>query len=182
MVPFLKDIRALIDDGSMPKELSSVDAGKRWNMFLTGQTMITGKGLSVFEKLAADNNKKLAANDGSAVEGSQEVEYIVLPVPTFQGNKQQAQGAVDGYVCFRGKDEPSPDHLKNVAKAAYFLASGKRAAETCQELYISPICKSGEEAFASLPPMEGKKMRIIQMQLKILPPRWRKPDLISRLI
>ena len=156
MVPFLKDIRALIDDGSMPKELSSVDAGKRWNMFLTEQTMITGKGLSVFEKLATDNNKKLAANDGSAVEGSQEVEYIVLPVPTFQGNKQQAQGAVDGYVCFRGKDEPSPDHLKNVAKAAYFLASGKRAAETCQELYISPICKSGEEAFASLPPMEGK--------------------------
>ena len=156
LVPFLKDIRDLIDDGSMPKELSSVDAGKRWNMFLTGQTMITGKGLSSFEKLASDNNKKLAANDGSAVEGSQEVEYIVLPVPTFQGNKQQAQGAVDGYVCFRGKDEPSPEHLKNVAKAAYFLASGKRAAETCQELYISPVCKSGEEAFASLTPVEGK--------------------------
>ncbi len=156
LVPFLKDLRVLIDDGSMPKELSSVDAGKRWNMFLTGQTMITGKGLSSFERLASENNKKLAANDGSAVEGSQEVEYVVLPVPTFQGNKQQAQGAVDGYVCFRGKDEPSPEHLKNVAKAAYFLASGKRAAETCQELYISPVCKSGEEVFASLAPVEGK--------------------------
>lgn len=156
MITFLEDVRALIDDGSMPKELSSVDAGKRWNMFLTGQTMITGKGLSVFEKSATDNNKKLAANDGSAVEGSIEAEYIILPVPTFQGNEQQAQGAVDGYVCFRGKEEPTEEHLKNVAKAAYFLASGKRAAETCQELYISPICKSGEDAFASLTPIEGK--------------------------
>lgn len=156
MIPFLEDIVSFIDDGSMPKELSSVDAGKRWNMFLTGQTMITGKGLSVFEKSATDNNKKIAANDGSAVEGSIEAEYIVLPVPTFNGNEQQAQGVVDGYVCFRGKEEPTDEHMQNVTKAAYFLASGLRAAETCQELYISPICKSGEEAFATLTPIEGK--------------------------
>ncbi len=156
MITFLENVRTLIDDGSMPKELSSIDAGKRWNMFLTGQTMITGKGLSVFEKSATDNNKKLAANDGSAVEGSKEAEYIILPVPTFDGKKQQAQGAVDGYVCFRGKEEPTEEHLKNVVKAAYFLGSGERAAETCQELYISPICKSGEDAFSKLTPIEGK--------------------------
>lgn len=156
MIPFLEDIRSFIDDGSMPKELSSVDAGKRWNMFLTGQTMITGKGLSVFEKSATDNNKKIEANDGSAVEGSIEAEYIVLPVPTFNGNTQQAQCAVDGYVTFRGKKEPTEEHMQNVVKAAYFLASGERAAQTCQELYISPVCKSGEEAFAALPPIEGK--------------------------
>lgn len=156
MIPFLEEIRALIDDGSMPKELSSVDAGKRWNMFLTGQTMITGKGLSTFEKSASDNNKKLALNDGSAVEGSVEADYIVLPVPTFNGNPQQASCAVDGYVCFRGKNEPTDAHIKNVVKAAYFLASGERAAQTCQELYISPVCKTGEEAYEKLPPIEGK--------------------------
>lgn len=55
----LKAIRVLIDDGSMPKELSSVDAGKRWNMFLTGQTMITGKGLATFENNAKQNNEKI---------------------------------------------------------------------------------------------------------------------------
>lgn len=136
----------MIDDGSMPKELSSVDAGKRWNMFLTGQTMITGKGLATFENSANKNNEKIKANDGSAVQGSIPVEYIVLPVPTFLGEKQQASVAVDGYVAFRGKKEPTPEHKANVVKAAHFLASGKVAATTNNDLFAAHITKSGREA------------------------------------
>lgn len=146
----LKDIRALIDDGSMPKELSSVTAGMRWNMFLTGKTMITGKGLSVFENSAKTNNKKLDAKDASAVKDSIKVDYVVLPLPTILGNKQQAQGAVDGYVTFRGKTEPTAEHMQNVVKAAYFLASGKIAAQTDSDLFLAQITKSGAEAAKSL--------------------------------
>lgn len=142
----LKAIRQMIDDGSMPKELSSVDAGKRWNMFLTGQTMITGKGLATFENSANKNNEKIKANDGSAVQGSIPVDYIVLPVPTFVGEKQQSSVAVDGYVTFRGKKEPTPEHKANVVKAAYFLASGKVAATTNNDLFAAHITKSGREA------------------------------------
>jgi multiple sugar transport system substrate-binding protein len=142
----LKCVRALIDDGSMPKELSSIDAGKRWNMFLTGQTMITGKGLSVFENSANNNNKKIDANDGSAVKDSIKVEYIVLPVPTFFGNPEKNMASVDGYVTFRGKEEPKKEHLENVAKAAYFLASGKVAAQTNNDLFLAHISKSAKEA------------------------------------
>ncbi|NMO97060.1 ABC transporter substrate-binding protein [Paenibacillus lemnae] len=142
----LKAIRQMIDDGSMPKELSSVDAGKRWNMFLTGQTMITGKGLATFENSAKKNNEKLEANDGSAVQGSIPVEYIVLPVPTFAGEKQQASVAVDGYVTFRGKKEPTEEHKENVVKAAYFLSSGKVAATTNNDLFAAHITDSGREA------------------------------------
>lgn len=145
----LKAVRQLIDDGSMPKELSSVDAGKRWNMFLTGQTMITGKGLSAFENSAKNNNKKIQANDG-AVEGSIEVDYVVLPVPTFAGADPVASAAVDGYVTFRGKKEPTDEHKANVAKAAYFLASGKIAAETNSELLVEQITNTGREAEKSL--------------------------------
>ncbi len=152
----LTELRALIDDGSMPKELSSVDAGKRWNMFLTGQTMITGKGLSVFERSAKLNNDKIDANDGSAVEGSIKAEYIILPVPTFFGNPMAAAGAIDGYVCFRGKSEPTKEHMENVAKAMYFLASGDVAAVTCNDLYLSPICESGRQAMANVEQPEGK--------------------------
>ncbi len=152
----LEDMRSLIDDGSMPKELSSVDAGKRWNMFLTGQTMITGKGLSVFERSAKLNNDKIDAKDGSAVEGSIKADYIILPVPTFFGNPMQAAGAIDGYVMFRGKDEPKAEHLSNVAKAMYFLASGEIAAATCNDLYISPVCKTGQDAMANIAQPEGK--------------------------
>jgi multiple sugar transport system substrate-binding protein len=142
----LKGIRTLIDDGSMPKELSSVDAGKRWNMFLTGQTMITGKGLAVFENSANANNAKIEAKDGSAVKDSIDVDYIVLPVPTFLGEKQQAAAAVDGYVTFRGKEEPTPEHVQNVVKAAYFLASGQVAAQTSMDLFVAQITNSSREA------------------------------------
>ena len=155
MLTFLQDLRALIDDGSMPKELSSVDAGKRWNMMLTGQTMITGKGLSSFERSAYNNNKLLEEGASDAVEGSIPVEYIVLPVPVFEG-QQNAYGAVDGYICLTGEKNPDKTHLQNVAKVAYFLASGERAANTCQELYLSPVCDSGRESYAQLDPIENK--------------------------
>ncbi len=156
MLDFLKDLRALIDDGSMPKELSSIDAGKRWNMLLTGQTMITGKGLSSFERSASENTKLLEAKSGDAVENSIPLDYIVLPVPVFEGGEQQAQGAVDGYICLTGEKDPNEQHLKNVAKVAYYLASGKRAAETCQELYLKPICNSGRTEYDKLPAIENK--------------------------
>lgn len=156
MLSYLEDLRALIDDGSMPKELGAIDAGKRWNMMLTGQTMITGKGLSSFEKSAYDNTKLLENNDPNAVENSIPLEYIVLPVPVFEGGKQQAQGAVDGYICLTGEKNPNEEHLKNVAKVAYYLASGERAALTCQELYLKPVCETGRTEYDKLPPIENK--------------------------
>lgn len=146
----LKAVRELIDDGSMPKELSSVDAGKRWNMFLTGQTMITGKGLATFENSANKNNEKIKANDGSAVQGSIEAEYIVLPVPSFLGADPVSSTVVDGYVTFRGKKEPTAEHKANVVKAAYFLASGKVAATTNNDLFAAHITESGRKAAESM--------------------------------
>nr|WP_274365725.1 MULTISPECIES: extracellular solute-binding protein [unclassified Paenibacillus] len=146
----LKAVRQMIDDGSMPKELSSVDAGKRWNMFLTGQTMITGKGLAVFENSAKKNNAKIDANDGSAVADSIKVDYIVLPVPTFAGQPPVSSTVVDGYVTFRGKKEPTAEHKANVVKAAYFLASGKVAATTNNDLFAAHITNSGREAAKSM--------------------------------
>jgi len=142
----LKGVRTLIDDGSMPKELNSVDAGKRWNMFLTGQTMITGKGLAVFENSANKNNAKIDAKDGSAVKDSIKVEYIVLPVPTFAGFEQKATAAVDGYLTFRGKTEPTKAHIENVVKGAYFFSSGAVSAQTNNDLFVAHISKTGREA------------------------------------
>lgn len=147
----LKDIRVMIDDGSMPKELSSIDAGKRWNMFLTGQTMITGKGLAGFERSAKLNNEKLKNKDASAVKGSIPVDYVVLPVPSFAGAKAQSSVAVDGYVTFRGKKEPTAAHKANVVKAANFLSSGKIAATTNNELFVAQITESGRKAAESMP-------------------------------
>ncbi|MFF2886357.1 ABC transporter substrate-binding protein [Paenibacillus sp. NPDC057967] len=146
----LKAIREMIDDGSMPRELSSIDAGKRWNMFLTGQTMITGKGMTTFENSANINNKKIDANDGSAVQDSIKVDYVVLPLPSFGGHKAVSHTAVDGYVTFRGKKEPTDEHKANVVKAAYFLASGEIAATVNHESFLADITDSGRKAAESM--------------------------------
>ncbi len=142
----LKFIRAIIDDGSMPKESNTIDAGKRWNMMLTGQTMITGKGMPIFENSSKMNNAKLEANDGSAVKDSIRLDYIVLPSPTMAGNPQVAGGGVDGYLTFRQSKEATPEHIKNVVNAAYFLSSGDTAAKVISDLFLAQITKSGREA------------------------------------
>ncbi|MCR8657220.1 ABC transporter substrate-binding protein [Paenibacillus endoradicis] len=142
----LESLRLLIDDGSMPKELSSIDAGKRWNMFLTGQTMITGKGLASFENSARLNNEKIKANDGSAVAESIEAEYVPLPVPTFNGASYIPTTVVDGYIALRGKKEPTEEHIKNIALAMYYLSSGSVAANYSNELFLSPITESARNS------------------------------------
>jgi len=142
----LEDLRALIDDGSMPKELSSIDAGKRWNMFLTGQTMITGKGLASFENSARLNNEKIQANDGSAVADSIEADYIALPVPTFNGAEYVPTAVVDGYIALRGKKEPTQEHIQNIGLAINFLSSGSVAANYSNELFLTPVTETGRNA------------------------------------
>lgn len=176
----LKDLRQLIDDGSMPKELSSVDAGKRWNMFLTGQTMITGKGLATFENNANQNNEKIKKNDGSAVKDSIPVNYIALPVPAFQGAEPFATTVVDGYVTFRGKKEPTAEHKANVTKAAYFLASGKVAARTSADGFLNLITKSGRDASKDFPvTRNAENLVAIENMLKHATPA--RPDIPTEL-
>ena len=152
MLAMLEGLRGMMDEGSAPKELGSITAGMRWNMFLTGQTMMTGKGLATFENMARQNNEKLTKKDGSAVADSIPVDYVVLPVPALNASiTPYYYGAVDGYVMFRGKKEPTKEHLENVAKAVYFLASGELGAQANSELFSLPITKSGREAAAKFP-------------------------------
>lgn len=140
----LEDLRLIIDDGSAPKELNSIEAGMRWNMFLRGEAMLFGKGLANFEDLANKNNQKIIDN-AEPVDGSVEVDYAVMPVPTFMGQAPASFGAVGGYTMFRGKDEPDPVHLENVLKALVFMSSGEPAAFTCDELYLSGLSNTTRE-------------------------------------
>lgn len=174
----LKAVREMIDDGSMPKELSGVDAGKRWNMFLTGQTMITGKGLATFENSSKKNNAKIEANDGTAVADSIITNYVVLPVPTFNGAGEANHAAVDGYVVMRGKNDPTDEHLANVVKAAYFLSSGKWAAETNNELFVAHITKSANEVAQPTTQEEYNKNAVLRLIGNAAPAR---PDIPAEL-
>lgn len=139
----LQFVRGMIDDGIMPKESSSVDAGMRWNLMLTGNTMITGKGLPNFELLAANNNKLLEEDPDAAAEGSQHLEYVGLPMPTLEGCDYVTAGGVSGMMAFRQKEEPTPEHIENIILALHYLTSGKVDAKICTMGAASPANASG---------------------------------------
>ncbi len=144
----LQFVRGLIDAGVMPKESSSVDAGMRWNLMLTGNTMITGKGLPNFELLAANNNRLLEEDPGSAVEGSRHLEYVGIPMPTLEGCDYVTAGGVSGMMAFRQKEEPTPEHIANIILALNYLTSGKVDAEICTLGAASPANASGRAEMA----------------------------------
>ena len=143
----LEGVEQLIANGAN----LSATAGERWNMFLTGKTTFTGKGLATFEKMGKDNNAKIEANDGTAVEGSIPLEYIVMPVPTTNGADPAYFAVVDGYVTFRGRTAPTDEHMQNVVKAAYFLASGAISAEANAELFAVGVTQTARDAAADFP-------------------------------
>ncbi len=143
----LEGVSELINNGANMNATS----GERWNLFLTGQTVFTGKGLATFENSAKKNNAKIKANDGTAVKDSLPVDYVVMPVPTSNGASPAYYAVVDGYVTFRGKQAPTEAHMNNVVKAAYYLASGENAAEVNADLFAVNISKSGQEASSKYP-------------------------------
>ncbi len=179
MLQLLQSYRDLIDDGSAPESMSTIDGTKKNNMYLTGQAMMICKGTPTIEKTAYDNTKLLESGDSSAVEGSIPVESVFLPAPTFDGQSQNAQGTIDGYVCFSA-DTSDEEHISNVIDFAYYLASGETAAEVCRDLYVTPVCESGREAYDKLPAIEGKSEEntkaIELLQEQVAPAR---PDISS---
>lgn len=183
MLTLLQSYRDLIEDGSAPGVMATIDGTKKNNMLYTGQAMIICKGTPTGEKAAYDNTKALEAGDGTAVENSVPVEYVVLPAPTFEGQTQNSQGTIDGYVCFSEDEEANADHLKNVVDFAYYMASGDTAAKVCQDLYITPCAKAEEPLQKCLPEIEDKSAdntaAIELLQTQVAPAR---PDIPAELL
>lgn len=143
MLNLLKAVETMVSSGFMPDY--TVEAGQRLVMLQTGKTMITGKAMPLFE----NNVKKnvAAMDDGSAIEGSIDMEYVFLPVPTMEGVTEHCYGQVDGLIAMRNKNT-TDEHLKNVCLFMDYLTSGERAATTVNQLLLACVCESGRQAQA----------------------------------
>ena len=115
----------------------------------TGNAMIFGKAMPLFENNINKNNAAIEANDGTAVENSIPVTYAFLPVPTMDGVEESCYGTVDGLVAFRNSNS-TDEHIQNVMKALYFLSSGERAAYVDATTCLDGVCASAREALASM--------------------------------
>ena len=102
MLTLLSAIEEMTKSGYMPN--FGVEAGQRMVMCQTGNAMIFGKAMPLFENNFKKNNAALEANDGTAVENSQKMDYAFLPVPTMDGCEESCYGTVDGLIAMRNKN------------------------------------------------------------------------------
>ena len=147
MLTLLSAIEEMTKSGYMPN--FGVEAGQRMVMCQTGNAMIFGKAMPLFENNINKNNAAIEANDGTAVENSIPVTYAFLPVPTMDGVEESCYGTVDGLVAFRNSNS-TDEHIQNVMKALYFLSSGERAAYVDATTCLDGVCASAREALASM--------------------------------
>lgn len=142
MLMFLEEMEEVISSGYMPNY--GVDASQRMVMCQTGNAMIFGKAMPLFESNINDNNAAIEANDGTAVEGSIPIQYSFLPIPTMEGITEACFGTVDGMMVFRNNNT-TDEHLANVMLALDYLCSGDVAAYVASELYLDAVCESGRK-------------------------------------
>ena len=143
MLVLLSAIEEMTQSGYMPN--FGVEAGQRMVMCQTGNAMIFGKAMPLFESNFKKNNAALEANDGTAVENSLPMEYAFLPVPTMMGCAESCYGTVDGLIAMRNKNT-TDEHLANVLLFMDYICSGDRIAACMNELYLDPVCQSGRDA------------------------------------
>lgn len=143
MKTLLSSVETMVSSGWMPNY--AVEAGQRLVMLETGNAMITGKAMPLFENNINKNNAGIAT--GEVVEGSVEVEYAFLPVPTMEGVTESCFGTVDGMIMLRNNNS-TEEHLKNVGLFLNYICSGQRAADTVNQLLLACVCQSGRDAQA----------------------------------
>ena len=143
MLTLLTAIEEMTKSGYMPN--FGVEAGQRMVMCQTGNAMIFGKAMPLFESNFKKNNAALEANDGTAVENSLPMDYAFLPVPTMMGCAESCYGTVDGLIAMRN-NKTTDEHLANVLLFMDYICSGDRIASCMNELYLDPVCQSGRDA------------------------------------
>lgn len=145
MLTLLESVEELIGGGYMPDY--GIEAAVRLVMLETGEAMVTGKAMPLFESSVNTNNAGI--EDGTAAENSIEVEYVFLPTPTVDGASDAVYGSVDGFVALKNNNT-TDEHLENVLLFMDYICSGERAASLYEALYLTPVTESGREAAAEL--------------------------------
>ncbi|MFI3200826.1 MAG: extracellular solute-binding protein [Eubacteriales bacterium] len=143
MLALLESVETLIGSGYMPDY--ALEASQRLVMLQTGEAMIIGKAMPLFEESMNLNNVAIEEGSGEEVPGSIQLEYVFLPTPTMDGVVDTTFGSVDGFVALRNGNT-TDERLENVCLFMNYITSGERAAALYETLYLTCVTESGREA------------------------------------
>ncbi|WP_139488651.1 ABC transporter substrate-binding protein [Brevibacillus dissolubilis] len=137
----MKYIRELSDAGILPKETAAIDPKKRMELFYNNQAVFMGRAIPYFDQMMKTRNADI---DAGKVQG-QKVEFVLLPIPHNEGEKQVAVGGAEGYMLFKQK-ETTDAHLQNSLKVLEHL-TGDEAAQASITLGLPPVQKKARETY-----------------------------------
>lgn len=127
MLNLLTAVEEMTKSSYMPNY--GVEASQRMVMCETGNAMIFGKAMPLFENNINKNNAAIEANDGTAVENSIPVTYAFLPVPTMDGVCASAREALAS-MDTGDRDQGNIDCAARLIKTVVAPATGITAEQT----------------------------------------------------
>lgn len=164
-VQTLDFIKKLMDDGIMPKETAGIDAKKMDDMFVAGEAAIFGRTGPYQVRFNDNRNKEI---DAGKITG-EKIDFVLLPFPHNQGEKEVATGGGGGMWLFKQKNYKGDKHTDNAAKVLLHL-TGTKSSVTAATLFIPPARKSGQEMFADLLQLKTDNGKFIQRTLQYVVP------------
>lgn len=166
-------IRELIDSGIMPKETAAVDPAKRMELYYNHQALFFGRAIPYFDPVVSNRNKDI--EDGK-VEG-EKIDFVLLPIPHNDGEKQVSFGGSEGYMLFTQKNA-SDQHMKNSMKVLEHLTSAE-AGKAAAALAL-PVVHKGAEGKFELPLTPYNKVASEVLASHVLPPSDTRAELAAK--
>lgn len=161
----LNFMKKLMDDGIMPKETAGIDAQKVIDMFSDIEVGIYGR-TGPYQVRFNDNRN--AEIDAGKIEG-EKIDFVLLPFPHNEGEKEVATGGGGGMWLFKQKNYKGDEHTENAAKVLKHI-TGTKSSVTAATMFIPPARKSGQEMYADLLQLETENGQFIQRTLDYVVP------------
>lgn len=161
----LNFMKRLMDDGIMPKETAGIDAQKVIDMFSDIEVGIYGR-TGPYQVRFNDNRN--AEIDAGKLDG-EKIDFVLLPFPHNEGEKEVATGGGGGMWLFKQKKYKGDEHTANAAKVLKHI-TGTKSSITAATMFIPPARKSGQEMYKDMLQLETENGAFIKRTLDYVVP------------
>lgn len=164
-VETLDFIKGMMDKDVMPKETAGIDSQKVIDMFAAEEVGIYGR-TGPYQVRFNDNRN--AEIDAGKTKG-EKIDFVLLPFPHNEGEKEVATGGGGGMWLFKQKNYKGDEHTENAAKVLKHI-TGTKSSITAATMFIPPARKSGQEMYSDLLQLETDNGQFIQRTLDYVVP------------
>lgn len=175
-VETLNFMKKLMDEGVMPNETAGIDAQKVIDMFGDIEVGIYGRTGPYQVRFNDNRNAEIDAGKLDA----EKIDFVLLPFPHNEGEKEIATGGGGGMWLFKQKNYKGDEHTANAAKVLKHI-TGTKSSITAATMFIPPARKSGQEMYADMLQLETENGAFIQRTLDYVVPGVRlNPELAQK--